>query len=221
MISAITTSRETEPKASVADLVDARRSCGEAHRIDQGRRSPPTSIMAVGITGWADEGEAGNGHGGTAQARATARPTSPSCGAGQSAARLGEAQAAGCGQALTTRLSAVRWLPSNCHMKLRRTRMASSHSLSALSSDALPSGWAAAVEAIVAVGGRLDRSGLAPATGGNYSIRLADGSLAVTVSGAHKGRLSGADVMRVTAQGRAARRQENTRPRALLHRARL
>ncbi|MEI9852880.1 MAG: class II aldolase/adducin family protein [Sphingomonas sp.] len=57
------------------------------------------------------------------------------------------------------------------------------------------------MDAIVAVGRRFDQRGLAPATGGNYSIRLSDGSLAVTVSGAHKGRLTGGDVMRVTAQG--------------------
>ncbi|MFM7402835.1 MAG: methylthioribulose 1-phosphate dehydratase [Erythrobacter sp.] len=54
---------------------------------------------------------------------------------------------------------------------------------------------------IVETGRRLDAGGLAPATAGNYSVRLADGSLAVTVSGAHKGRLTSADVMRVDAAG--------------------
>lgn len=59
----------------------------------------------------------------------------------------------------------------------------------------------AASEAIVAVGRRLDFRGLAPATAGNYSMRLDDGAIAVTVSGAHKGRLTAEQVMRVSADG--------------------
>ncbi len=62
-------------------------------------------------------------------------------------------------------------------------------------------GFAEAASAIVAAGNRLDRSGLAPATAGNYSMRLADGTLAVTVSGAHKGRLGADQVMRVSPDG--------------------
>lgn len=64
-----------------------------------------------------------------------------------------------------------------------------------------PPSFAAAADAIVAVGGRLDQRNLAPATAGNYSVRLDDGSIAVTVSGAHKGRLSTEEVMRVNAAG--------------------
>lgn len=63
--------------------------------------------------------------------------------------------------------------------------------------------FATAAEAIIGVGRRLDGRGLAPATAGNYSQRLDDGTLAITVSGAHKGRLSPAEVMRVSAQGEA------------------
>ena len=55
--------------------------------------------------------------------------------------------------------------------------------------------------AIVAVGRWLDAKGWAPATAGNYSMRLDDGSFAVTVSGKHKGRLTPEDVMRVDAAG--------------------
>ncbi len=66
--------------------------------------------------------------------------------------------------------------------------MVQSHSLSAVMPGAVPGDFAGAAAAIVATGYRLDQRGLAPATGGNYSIRLSDGSLAVTVSGAHKGR---------------------------------
>jgi methylthioribulose-1-phosphate dehydratase len=55
--------------------------------------------------------------------------------------------------------------------------------------------------AIVVVGRWLDGKGWAPATAGNYSMRLDDGTFAVTVSGRHKGRLTEADVMRVDATG--------------------
>jgi len=60
-----------------------------------------------------------------------------------------------------------------------------------------------ASSAIVAVGARIDRRGWAPATAGNYSVRLADGSVAITVSGAHKGRLTPDEVMRVDVGGHA------------------
>jgi methylthioribulose-1-phosphate dehydratase len=62
--------------------------------------------------------------------------------------------------------------------------------------------FAAAAGLIVEAGRRLDARGLAPATAGNYSVRLDDGSIAVTVSGAHKGRLTAEDVMRVDGAGR-------------------
>jgi methylthioribulose-1-phosphate dehydratase len=55
--------------------------------------------------------------------------------------------------------------------------------------------------AIAEVGRRLDARGWAPATAGNYSVRLDDGSFAVTISGKHKGRLAATDVMRVDGQG--------------------
>jgi methylthioribulose-1-phosphate dehydratase len=61
--------------------------------------------------------------------------------------------------------------------------------------------FAEAQAAIVAVGRWLDGKGWAPATAGNYSMRLDDGSFAVTVSGKHKGRLTPKDVMRVDAAG--------------------
>src|SRR3982750_4236875 len=74
--------------------------------------------------------------------------------------------------------------------------------------------------AIVSVGRWLDSKGWAPATAGNYSMRLNDGSFAGTVSGPpkgrltagasgapppgrHKGRLTEHDVMRVDAAGHA------------------
>jgi methylthioribulose-1-phosphate dehydratase len=56
---------------------------------------------------------------------------------------------------------------------------------------------------LVETGRRIDARGWAPATAGNYSARLDDGSIAVTVSGRHKGRLTQADIMRVDLEGRS------------------
>jgi methylthioribulose-1-phosphate dehydratase len=68
------------------------------------------------------------------------------------------------------------------------------------SAKPVPAALEVAIQQIVAVGRRLDARGLAPATSGNYSIRVADG-IAITVSGSHKGRLSAADVMLVDGEG--------------------
>jgi methylthioribulose-1-phosphate dehydratase len=57
--------------------------------------------------------------------------------------------------------------------------------------------------AIAALGRRLDARGLAPATSGNYSVRLPQGRIAITISGRHKGRLGPEDVMVVDAEGAA------------------
>ncbi len=55
---------------------------------------------------------------------------------------------------------------------------------------------------IIAAGQRLDARGLAPATAGNYSVRLEDGSIAITVSGRHKGRMDDNDIMVVDTEGK-------------------
>jgi methylthioribulose-1-phosphate dehydratase len=60
-----------------------------------------------------------------------------------------------------------------------------------------------ATNEILAVGRRLDARGLAPATTGNYSVRLDDGRIAVTVSGRHKGRLVSDDVTQIDLDGHA------------------
>jgi methylthioribulose-1-phosphate dehydratase len=56
---------------------------------------------------------------------------------------------------------------------------------------------------IIAVGRRLDARGLAAATSGNYSSRIGNDRIAITVSGSHKGRLGVADIMLVDAEGRS------------------
>jgi methylthioribulose-1-phosphate dehydratase len=62
------------------------------------------------------------------------------------------------------------------------------------------SSFDAARAGIIAVGRRLDARGWAPATAGNYSVRLDDG-FAVTASGWHKGRLTEDGVLRLDADG--------------------
>lgn len=77
-------------------------------------------------------------------------------------------------------------------------------------------GYKKAVQEIMTVGQRLDARGLAPATAGNYSVRLNDGTIAMTVSGRHKGRMAKGDIMRLDAAGNPL---ENKKPsaEALLH----
>lgn len=56
---------------------------------------------------------------------------------------------------------------------------------------------------IIRAGNWLDSKGWAPATGGNYSIRLGGHEMAITVSGVHKGRLAPEHIMRADFAGRA------------------
>ncbi len=52
-----------------------------------------------------------------------------------------------------------------------------------------------AVNDIIQAGNRLDSQNLAPATSGNYSHRIDENEIAITVSGAHKGSLKPEQVM--------------------------
>lgn len=61
---------------------------------------------------------------------------------------------------------------------------------------------AEATEEIVAAGRWLDARGLAPATSGNYSVRLDERRVAITVSGRPKGRLAPEDVVVLDESGR-------------------
>ncbi|RZI96723.1 MAG: methylthioribulose-1-phosphate dehydratase, partial [Rubrivivax sp.] len=60
-----------------------------------------------------------------------------------------------------------------------------------------------AASAIMDAGRRLDARGWAMGGAGNYSVRLEDGTFAVTVSGRHKGHLQPDDIMRVDGEGRS------------------
>lgn len=55
--------------------------------------------------------------------------------------------------------------------------------------------------ALVEAGRYLFQQGWVPATSGNFSARLADGTLAITVSGRHKGRLRADDIMVIDGDG--------------------
>ncbi len=70
--------------------------------------------------------------------------------------------------------------------------------------------------AMAEAGLRIWQQGWAPATSGNFSMRLDDDCCAITVSGRDKGRLRPEDIMRVDFQGRPL---DNARPSAetLLH----
>jgi methylthioribulose-1-phosphate dehydratase len=69
-----------------------------------------------------------------------------------------------------------------------------------------------AVEAIRAAGRRMDARGWVPATAGNISVRLADGRIAITRSGFHKGFIPEDGVMTVNLDGQPE--QSNLRPSA-------
>ncbi|WP_173571906.1 methylthioribulose 1-phosphate dehydratase [Acetobacter oeni] len=90
-----------------------------------------------------------------------------------------------------------------------------SGSLSVISGDNQT--WDLAVAAIIQAGHRMDDRGWVPATAGNLSIRLADGRIAITRSGGHKGFLTSDGVIEVGLNGEA--RHEGDRPSAetLLH----
>jgi methylthioribulose-1-phosphate dehydratase len=80
----------------------------------------------------------------------------------------------------------------------------------------MPDDFSARAAELVQTGRFLYERGMVPATSGNLSARLADGTLAITVSGRHKGHLCEADIMRVDAEGRSL---DGRRPSAetLLH----
>ena len=71
-------------------------------------------------------------------------------------------------------------------------------------------------QVLVEAGRELYRLGMVPATSGNFSARLDDGNIAITVSGRHKGRLTPDDIMLIDANGTPL---EDRRPSAetLLH----
>jgi methylthioribulose-1-phosphate dehydratase len=72
-----------------------------------------------------------------------------------------------------------------------------------------------AAREIIGAGRWLDARGWAPATAGNYSVRLDASRIAITVSGRHKGRLTADDVMVVDSEGRPQGDQQPSAETAL------
>lgn len=56
---------------------------------------------------------------------------------------------------------------------------------------------------LIEAGRFIDSKGWVPATSGNFSTRLPDGSIAITVSGTHKGRLKLEDIMLIDADAQS------------------
>lgn len=56
---------------------------------------------------------------------------------------------------------------------------------------------------LIAAGRFIDSKGWVPATSGNFSARLADGNIAITVSGRHKGQLQRGDIMLIDPRGQS------------------
>ncbi len=70
---------------------------------------------------------------------------------------------------------------------------------------------------ILAAGERLDRFNWVPATAGNISVRLADGRVAITRSGGHKGFLRPEGVIAVALDGRPLRAGDKASAETGLH----
>lgn len=60
-----------------------------------------------------------------------------------------------------------------------------------------------AVQQLISAGRFIDSKGWVPATSGNFSVRLPDGTIAITVSGKHKGQLQADDIMLIDADANA------------------
>ncbi|QWF72623.1 methylthioribulose 1-phosphate dehydratase [Methylomonas paludis] len=61
----------------------------------------------------------------------------------------------------------------------------------------------AIADQLIAAGRFIDSKGWVPATSGNFSARLSDGTIAITVSGRHKGCLQREDIMLIDSSGQS------------------
>lgn len=77
--------------------------------------------------------------------------------------------------------------------------------------------YAEAAQSIVDAGRFLYSRGWSPATSSNYSARLDDRHIAITVSGRHKGELAAGDVMVVDLAGQPVQSQSRSSAETLLH----
>jgi len=75
--------------------------------------------------------------------------------------------------------------------------------MSAYSESHLSESFERLAKQLIEAGRFIDDKGWVPATSGNFSARLPDGTILITVSGRHKGRLQIEDLMRVDLDGQA------------------
>ncbi|HWU67376.1 MAG TPA: methylthioribulose 1-phosphate dehydratase [Stenotrophobium sp.] len=75
----------------------------------------------------------------------------------------------------------------------------------------------ALAQSMIAAGQLFHRRGWVPATGGNFSARLADGQMLITASGGHKGELCEADFLVATLAGRPLDATRKASYETLLH----
>lgn len=78
-------------------------------------------------------------------------------------------------------------------------------------------GFSEASQQVIEAGRFLYASGWSPATSSNYSARINEQQIAITVSGKHKGQLTNADVMVVNLQGQAVQSDCKSSAETLLH----
>ena len=77
--------------------------------------------------------------------------------------------------------------------------------------------FADCARSIVEAGQFLYSQGWSPATSSNYSARIDNNHIAITVSGKHKGKLAAGDVMVVDLEGRAVQSQARSSAETRLH----
>lgn len=80
-----------------------------------------------------------------------------------------------------------------------------------------PAAFASAADTLVAAGSRLAARGWTPATSSNFSLRLDEAHVAITVSGRDKGALGRDDIMVVDLDGRPVGTQLRSSAETLLH----
>lgn len=83
----------------------------------------------------------------------------------------------------------------------------------------MPADFQARAHELIEAGRYLFQQGWVPATSGNFSARLSDGSIAITVSGRHKGRLHTGDIMVVDSNGQPQMSTQHPSAETPLHTA--
>jgi len=83
----------------------------------------------------------------------------------------------------------------------------------------MPPDFQARAHELIEAGRYLFQQGWVPATSGNFSARLSDGTIAITVSGRHKGRLHAGDIMVIDADGQPQMSTQRPSAESPLHTA--